>query len=64
MIKNIYNKTNKTYKHEYYCDNCFKVIEYAEVYRNDLAVKAEKFDLCISCKYDWDKKQESWGDID
>ena len=24
MIKNIYDKTNKYYQHEYFCDYCFK----------------------------------------
>lgn len=63
MIKNIYDKDNKTYKHSYYCDNCFKVINYAEIYRNDLAIQAEKLDLCTRCKYHWDKRQETWGEF-
>ena len=54
MIKNIYDKENKQYHHEYYCDYCFKEIEYGEILRNKEAIKRNKFDLCITCKYDWD----------
>lgn len=58
MIKNIYDKVNKQYRHNYYCDNCFKVLDFSKIYRNDLAIQKEIFDLCISCKYDWDKRLE------
>ena len=50
MIKNIYDKTNKYYKHKYYCDCCFKNIEYGEILRNERAIKFDKFDLCSHCK--------------
>ena len=51
MIKNIYDKTNKYYKHEYYCDNCFEQIKYGEIFRNERAIKFNKFDLCSECHY-------------
>ena len=49
MIKNIYDKTNKYYKHEYYCDNCFEQIKYGEIFRNERAIKFNKIDLCSEC---------------
>ena len=58
MIKNIYDKKNKGYQHEYFCDYCFAEITYGKVYRNEEAIKRNKFDLCIKCKYDWDKFEE------
>ena len=51
MIKNIYDKKNKYYKHEYYCDNCFEKIKYGEILRNEKAIKFNKFDLCSECCY-------------
>ena len=54
MIKNIYSKSTRFYTHEYYCDNCFKELECGEILRNEEAIKRNKFDLCIKCKYDWD----------
>ena len=50
MIKNIYDKDNKQYRHEYFCDNCFAEITYGRVYRNEEAIKRNKFDLCCDCK--------------
>lgn len=58
MIKNIYDKKNKWYQHEYFCDYCFKEIEYGEILRNEEAIKRNKFDLCSDCKNDWDKFEE------
>ena len=52
MIKNIYDRINKTYKHKYYCDVCFQEInQYAEILRNKRAIKENKFDICFMC--DW-----------
>lgn len=56
MIKNVYNKDSKNYTHHYYCDYCFKVLDYSDIYRNDLAIQRAFFDLCLSCKQDWDKR--------
>ena len=58
MIKNIYDRTNNYYKHEYFCDNCFKEIESGEILRNEEAIKRNKFDLCSDCKNDWDEFEE------
>lgn len=56
MIKNIYDRTNKTYKHEYYCDNCFVCcIDNTKIYRHELAIDIEKFDLCYKCWKNFDK---------
>ena len=55
MIKNIYDKKIKFYKHKYYCDCCFKIIEYGEIYRNEKAIKFDKFDLCCNCKNSWNE---------
>ena len=49
MIKNIYDKDNKQYRHEYYCDKCFAEITYARVYRNEGLMKSSKIDLCYEC---------------
>ena len=49
MIKNIYDKENKQYRHEYYCDNCFVEITYGRVYRNEGLMKSSKIDLCYKC---------------
>ena len=49
MIKNIYDKKNKHYKHEYFCDNCFIQILLTKIYRNKLALNVNKIDLCIDC---------------
>lgn len=54
MIKNIYDKNNKQYSHEYFCDNCFAEITYGRVYRNEEAIKRNNLDLCWDCKSDWD----------
>lgn len=48
MIKNIYDKNNKRYTHEYYCDNCLLKIR-REIFRNEKAIKNNKFDLCKNC---------------
>lgn len=56
MIKNIYDKTNNYYKHEYYCDDCFCEIIYGEILRNERAIEENKFDLCASCKRKWDNE--------
>ena len=58
MIKNIYDKSNKQYRHEYFCDNCFAAITYARVYRNEEAIKRAKLDLCWDCKNEWDEFEE------
>ena len=58
MIKNIYDKVNNRYHHEYYCDYCFKEIEYGEILRNEEAIKRNKFDLCSDCKNAWDDFEE------
>ena len=55
MIKNIYDKVNNYYKHEYFCDCCFVEIEYGEILRSEEAIKENKFDLCSTCKEDWDR---------
>lgn len=49
MIKNIYDKDNKQYRHNYYCDNCFRVLDFGKIYRQDFAIQVEKFDLCYKC---------------
>ena len=49
MIKNIYDKYNKQYRHEYFCDKCFAEITYARVYRNEGLMKHNKIDLCYEC---------------
>ena len=49
MIKNIYDKYNKHYRHEYFCDNCFAEITYGRVYRNEGLMKHSKIDLCYKC---------------
>ena len=64
MIKNKYDKVNKEYRHDYYCDNCFNEITFCKIYRNELAIQAERFDLCWDCKCEWEKKQEEWGDFE
>ena len=58
MIKNIYDKDNKQYSNEYYYDNCIVEITYGRVYRNEEAIKRNKFDLCFDCKNDWDSYEE------
>lgn len=56
MIKNIYDKKNKYYIHEYYCDNCFRRIYYGEILRSNFAViNLDKFDLCVECKIHYDE---------
>ena len=55
MIKNIYDKVNNYYKHEYFCDYCFKEIGFGEILRNEEAIKRNKFDLCSDCKKEWDE---------
>ena len=55
MIKNIYDRTNKYYKHEYYCDNCFIYIGLGEILRSEAAIKANKFDLCAKCYREWEE---------
>ena len=49
MIKNIYDKDNKQYRHEYFCDNCFAEMTYGRVYRNEGLMKSHKIDLCYEC---------------
>ena len=49
MIKNIYDKDNKQYRHEYFCDNCFTEITYGRVHRNEGLMKHRKIDLCYKC---------------
>ena len=59
MIKNIYDKKNNYYKHEYFCDYCFVEIDKGEIFRNEEAIKRNKFDLCSKCKYDWDMYEKN-----
>lgn len=54
MIKNIYDKVNNYYKHEYYCDSCFIQIIFGEILRHEEAIKRNLFDLCSNCKREWD----------
>ena len=58
MIKNIYDKLNKYYKHEYFCDDCFKEIGLGEIFKNEEAINRNKVDLCSDCKNDWDAYEE------
>ena len=58
MIKNIYDKKNKFYKHEYFCDCCVVQIKYGEILRSEAAIKQDKFDLCCDCKKHWDKEEK------
>ena len=60
MIKNIYDKRNKYYNHEYFCDNCFSKIEFGEILRNDLAIKVNLFDLCSKCEREFYRKELVW----
>lgn len=55
MIKNIYDKENGKYYHEYYCDYCFKNITYRHILRSEEGIKFFKFDLCFDCKKQWDR---------
>ena len=59
MIKNIYDKVNNYYKHEYFCDYCFDEIGDGEILRNKEAMKRDKIDLCIKCKDDWDMYEKN-----
>ena len=58
MIKNIYDKDNKWYQHEYFCDSCFDEIENGEILRSEEGIKENQFDLCGTCKDDWDRYGE------
>ena len=58
MIKNIYDKDNKQYRHNYYCDNCLLCIDYGKIYRNEFAIHVEKFDLCYKCWKNFNKLNE------
>ena len=49
MIKNIYDKKNKQYRHEYFCDNCLSEVLLGKIYRNKLAIIVNKIDLCADC---------------
>lgn len=49
MIKNVYDKVNKQYRHNYYCDNCFGILDFCKIYRQEFAIQCEKFDLCYTC---------------
>ena len=49
MVKNIYDEKNKWYKHEYFCDWCFKQIKYGEIFRSTYGLIYIK-DLCAKCK--------------
>ena len=64
MIKNIYDKKNNYYQHEYFCDYCFKEIGYGEILRNEEAIKRNKFDLCSACKNDWDIYEKENNELD
>lgn len=54
MIKNIYDKEDNYYKHEYFCDDCFCEITYGYIFRSEKAIEKNKFDLCNFCKEKWD----------
>lgn len=58
MIKNIYDKNNKYYIHEYYCDDCFKQICYGEILRHKKARIFKAFDLCVDCWKKWNNDTE------
>lgn len=58
MIKNIYDKVNNYYKHEYYCDCCFEEIGSGEILRNEKAIKKNIFDLCSKCVRERDNDTE------
>lgn len=58
MIKNIYDKTNCYYYHDYYCDNCFSEIKYGEILRHETAIKSNKFDLCSKCWNEFYEKEK------
>ena len=65
MIKNIYDKVNNKYQHEYYCDCCFNEIsEYGEILRNERAIKLNIFDLCKRCVIEWNDKLDKLGEFD
>ena len=49
MIKNIYDKINHTYKHEYYCDWCFTQIKHGEIFKSKFGLIYVR-DLCAKCK--------------
>ena len=50
MIKNIYDKENKHYKHKYYCDYCYKQLYWGQILRSEKAIEQEIFDICEDCK--------------
>ena len=54
MIKNIYDKVNNYYKHEYFFFFFFDEIGCGVILCIKEAIKRDKIDLCIKCKYDWD----------
>ena len=55
MIKNVYDKVNKQYRHNYYCDNCYRVLDNSKIYRSEFAIQVEKFDLCYKCCVHFEK---------
>ena len=55
MIKNIYDKVNNYYKHEYFCDWCLEEIKYGEIFR--IKIWMWNRDLCAFCKRKWDKNE-------
>ena len=57
MIKNIYDKKNNRYHHEYYCDCCFDKIKNGKIFRSEFAIDENKFDLCRVCKKHWDRNE-------
>lgn len=54
MIKNIFDRENKEYRHRYYCDSCFTDITNGRIYRNEEAIKNNEFDLCYKCMLKWE----------
>lgn len=54
MIKNIYDRKNKYYNHEYYCDHCFCELVYGEILRHEFAIENNKFDLCSGCEMEFE----------
>lgn len=57
MIKTIYDKDNKYYKHKYYCDWCLEEIKYGEIFRCEIWIFER--DLCATCKKKWDDNESS-----
>ena len=55
MIKMTYYKNNNYSQIYYFCDNCFEEIKSGSNLRSEATTKERKFDLCSTCKEDWDR---------